>query len=56
MIFYLSIIFILCFGYYTVSYAIFLLTQKDEKLAAFGTLLIAIIGTGVPIIGLFLAK
>ena len=56
MIFYLSIIFIFCFGYYTISYAVFLLTQKDEKLASFGTILIAIIGTIVPIIGLVIAK
>lgn len=56
MIFYLSIILVLCFGYYTLSYAFFLLIKKGEILAGIGTILIAIIGTFFPILGLFVSK
>lgn len=52
---YLFSFFMLCSGYYTLTYGISLWKKDNNKLGGFGTILLALAGTVIPIIVL-LAK
>lgn len=47
---YFMILFILCSGYYTLTYGISLQKDKANKLGSFGAILAAAVGTFVPIL------
>jgi hypothetical protein len=51
---YIASLFILCSGYYTLTYGISLWKDENNKLGGFGVSLLAVIGTVVPIIVLFM--
>jgi hypothetical protein len=51
---YLLILFLIAVGYYTFTYGVFIMTKEKNTLAAVGTILLAVIGTILPIIVLFL--
>ncbi len=45
---------ILCSGYYTLSYGIYIWVRENNRLAAFGVWLLALVSTIVPIIMLII--
>ncbi len=45
---------ILCSGYYTLSYGIYVWVRENNRLAAFGVWLLALVSTIVPIIMLII--
>lgn len=47
---YLLIFFFIGIGYYNFTYGVYLLKNENNKLAAAGTFILAIVGTVVPII------
>jgi hypothetical protein len=51
---YILIAFFIAVGYYTFTYGLYLLKKEKNKLAAAGTIILAIIGTAVPVVVLFL--
>lgn len=51
---FLGSLFILCAGYYSLTYGIYVLKTEKNTLGGFGVLLITIIGTVLPIIMLFI--
>lgn len=51
---YLLILLILFAGYYTFTYSIYLWKKEKNKLAAFGSAFIAVVGTVAPIIELWI--
>ena len=53
MIYILSL-FIVCAGYYTLTFGITMWKQENNKLGGLGAVILAIIGTIVPIIVLFI--
>lgn len=50
---YLLSLFIIAVGYYTTTYGVHLWKNENNKLGSVGTIIIAIVGTVVPIIVLF---
>lgn len=53
---YLTTLFVICSGYYTLSYGISLWKNPITRLAGAASMAIAVVGTVVPIIVLFILK
>lgn len=47
---YILMLFLLAVCYHTISYSIYLIKKEKNKLAAFGTIVIALLGLAAPVL------
>lgn len=53
---YVLVLFIICSGYYTLTFGIYMWKQENNSLGGFGAISLAVIGTIAPIIVLFIKR